>query len=156
MSFLSTLALRWGLIEPVVVELDPGQEPIMVPVGVTIDGDIRVDRDVIVEGVVNGGVYCPDHRVVVAPSGRISRGQVKARRVVWAGAFGGANIDCASLDIRASATTQAGDKGPTATYEQLLIAECINVEVFLKYGSYCYRGNTASKDNMGSPQQRSQ
>ncbi len=136
MSFLSKVALRWGLIEAVAAKPDPGQEPIVVPSGVTIDGDVRVDRDVVVEGVVNGGVYCPGHRVLVAPSGRVTSGQVRARSVVWAGAFGDTKIDCASLDIRASASTQAGAEGPTATYEQLLIAECINVEVSLRYGQY--------------------
>lgn len=136
MSFLLKLALRWGLIEAMAITPDPGQEPIVVPLGVTIDGNVRVDRDVVVQGVVNGGIYCPDHRVLVAPSGQVTSGQVRARSVVWAGAFGDAKIDCASLDIRASASTQAGADGPTATYEQLLIAECINVEVSLRYGPY--------------------
>jgi cytoskeletal protein CcmA (bactofilin family) len=90
---------------------------------VRIEGEIRSDEDIYVDGEVSGRIEAPQHSLTVGPTGRVQAG-IKAREAIIVGCVEG-NIEVLErIDIRKNATFTGDLRTPRIVIEEGALLRC--------------------------------
>jgi cytoskeletal protein CcmA (bactofilin family) len=141
-SILAKLLLKLGLVEevnhaPIAVEpVEQDDDELVVLPGETFQGGIETHRNVEVRGHVNGNIYTPNGRVLLAPEGSISGGTICAREVIWKGAMGASTVHCSHIAIVAGAQSIQGMSAPHLFHESMNIGKIGGLDVAFDRQSY--------------------
>lgn len=72
--------------------------------GTTVEGTLKADSDIRVDGVIKGKLYC-DAKVIIGPTGAIE-GEIRCQNAVIEGKFEGILVVAELLNVRESAVVK--------------------------------------------------
>jgi cytoskeletal protein CcmA (bactofilin family) len=102
--------------EPTAARPSAGREHAMIGASIHIDGDLRGEEDLMIEGEVNGTVQLKNNSLTIGPQGKV-RADVYAQSIIVDGFMEGDLYGSERVAIRKSAQVRGNVTSPRVTLE---------------------------------------
>lgn len=95
-----------------------------------LSGRFETARDVEIHGTVVADIVAPQSCVTIFQGGAFERGSVTAREFRWQGSLGNVTVECAHVEVSATATTLDGT--PSIHHDTMLVELVRGLEAHFK------------------------